>query len=340
MKSYRHSDAPLEVHGLPFYNQNGLLERVPHDVLKNLKAENPESGVIGLSKRTPGARICFRTNSKKFSVRMELGSITPDVGMSIFACQAINVMIGPHTSARFAGLVNPPDYQTLSASKTFFKSGEMEDIVLFLPRNEHVNYIEVEVEDDAIVEAPTPYKYPPILFYGSSITEGGCSCRSTNSYNALISSELDVDFYNYGFSGSARGELAIADCIADIPMSIFVYDYDHNAPTPEHLAKTHEPFFKRIREKKPKLPIVMITRPEYLHSEDTDKRAEIIYSTYKNAVDSGDKNVYFIDGRKFFGDKGALCSCDCCHPNDLGFYMMAEAIKPVIREILENKYKK
>lgn len=340
MKTYRYSDAPLEVHGLPFYPMNGLLERLPYDVIENLRAENPTSGVINLSKRTPGARICFRTNSKKFTVRMELAAMNADVGMSIFACQAINVLIGPHKTARFAGLVYPPNYDTLTAERTFSKSGETEDVVLYFPRNEHVKNIEVDFEDDAVVEAPTPYKYPPILFYGSSITEGGCCCRVTNVYNALISSDLDVDFYNFGFSGSARGELSIADCIAGIPMSIFVYDYDHNAPNPEHLERTHEPFFRRIREKNPDLPVIMITRPSYVGSADTDRRAEIIYSTYKNALDSGDRNVYFIDGRKFFGDKGALCSCDDCHPNDLGFYMMAEAIEPTVREILEARYGK
>ena len=75
MKTYRYSDAPLEVHGLPFYPVNGLLERLPHDVIENLRAENPTSGVINLSKRTPGARICFRTNSKRFTVRMELAAM-------------------------------------------------------------------------------------------------------------------------------------------------------------------------------------------------------------------------------------------------------------------------
>ena len=249
-------------------------------------------------------------------------------------------MIGPHTNARFAGLVNPPNYNTLTAEKTFTKSGKMEDITLFLPRNEPVKNIEIEVDDDALVESPTPYKYPPILFYGSSITEGGCCCRVTNAYNALISAELDVDFYNYGFSGSALGELSLADCIADIPMSIFVYDYDHNAPTPEHLKKTHEPFFRRIREKNPYLPVIMVTRPVYEPSEDTDIRAEIIRETYENAINSGDKNVYYVDGRTFFGDNGPLCSCDCCHPNDLGFYMMAETIKPIVKSILEEKYGK
>ena len=340
MKIYKYNHAPLEIHGLPFYENNQLLQRLPAETIEKLKIENPTSSVLDLQKRCPGARICFRTNAKQFTVRLELAKISPDVGMSIFACQSINVMIGPHTNARFAGLVNPPDYNTLTAEKTFTKSSKMEDITLFFPRNEPVKNIEIEVDDNALVESPTPFKYPPILFYGSSITEGGCCCRATNAYNALISAELDVDFYNYGFSGSARGELSLAECIADIPMSIFVYDYDHNAPTPEHLKKTHEPFFRRIREKNPNLPVIMVTRPVYEPSEDADIRAEIIRETYENAINSGDKNVYYVDGRTFFGDKGPLCSCDCCHPNDLGFYMMAETIKPIVKSILEEKYGK
>ena len=157
----------------------------------------------------------------------------------------------------------------------------------------------------------------------------------TNVYNSIISQDLDVDFYNFGFSGSARGEMAIADCIADIPMSVFVYDYDHNAPTVEHLKKTHEPFFRRIREKNPDLPVVMVTKPVFFHWDSVDACAEVIHATYQNAVDAGDKNVYFVDGREFFGDKAPMCSCDDCHPNDLGFYMMAEKIEPIIRKILE-----
>jgi len=340
MKTYRYSDAPLEIHGLPYYERDRKLERVPDDVLEKLLAENPTSGIKSLGKRCPGARVCMRSDTKKFTVRLEMASISPDVGMAIFDCQAINVMVGSHTNARFLGLVNPPNYDTPKAEKTFLKSGEMEDIVLWFPRNERVVTIEIDVEDDATVLAPTPYRYPPMLYYGSSITEGGCCCRMTNVYNALISSDLDVDFYNYGFSGSARGELALADAIADIPMSIFVYDYDHNAPSVEHLQKTHEPFFCRIREKNPDLPVIMVTRPSYIPSSDTDRRAEVIYATYRNAVNAGDKNVWFVDGREFFGNRAALCSCDNCHPNDLGFYFMAEKIKPIVREILESRYAK
>ena len=63
----------------------------------------------------------------------------------------------------------------------------------------------------------------------------------------------------------------------------------------------------------------------------------IIYKTYLNAVDNGDKNVYFIDGKTIYEDVGYdLCTVDGCHPNDLGFWCMANSIENVIRNILNN----
>lgn len=100
---------------------------------------------------------------------------------------------------------------------------------------------------------------------------------------------------------------------------------------------THETFFKRIREKQPDLPTVMMTRPAIVYGKNEKKRREIVLNTYRNALASGDKNVYFIDGEAFFGTKDRhLCTADGTHPNDLGFYRMAEVIEPVIKKILES----
>ncbi|MBR6790520.1 MAG: hypothetical protein IKM31_06620 [Oscillospiraceae bacterium] len=333
MKTYRYSDAPLEVHGLPFFGENGILERIP----AHTREEVPSLAFLG--RRCPGARICFRTDSPTVTVKMEFETLTPDIGMSIYSCQAAYVMIGERKTARYAGLVCPPDYQTKTAEKTFEKSKEMEEVVIWLPRNEIIADFSVTVEDGAKVEAPTPYRYPAMLYYGSSITEGGCCSRVDNAYNALISRHLDVDYVNFGFSASAKGEPAMAKLIADIPMSIFVLDYDHNANTPELLEATHEPFFRIIREKNPDLPIVILTRPDFDYDPASPRRREIIRATYENAVKSGDKNVWFIDGENFFGEKERhACTFDCCHPNDLGFYRMAAVIEPVVKAILEERY--
>ena len=139
-----------------------------------------------------------------------------------------------------------------------------------------------------------------------------------------------------GFSGSARGELEMADYLSALPMSVLVYDYDHNAPDADWLARTHEAFFRRIRANRPTLPVVMLTRPDFDFDPASPARREVIRRTFENARASGDKNVYFIDGETLFGAaERQFCTVDGCHPNDLGFYRMADAVEPVLREILE-----
>ncbi len=80
-------------------------------------------------------------------------------------------------------------------------------------------------------------------------------------------------------------------------MSVFFYDYDHNAPSIGHLKETHEKGFKAIRKQNPELPIVIMSRPVYYPAEFETERFNIIKDTYENAVKNGDKNVYLIDGK-------------------------------------------
>ena len=116
-------------------------------------------------------------------------------------------------------------------------------------------------------------------------------------------------------------------------------DYDHNAPSVDHLKETHEPFFRRIREKNPDLPVVMLTKPDYDYDARGAERRAIIRATYENAVAAGDKNVYFVDGETYFGSEDReLCTVDRVHPNDIGHYRMAAMVEPIIKKILEERY--
>lgn len=115
-------------------------------------------------------------------------------------------------------------------------------------------------------------------------------------------------------------------------MSVFVYDYDHNAHTIDNLEKTYERMFKKIREANPDLPIIMMNRPKYYLTDAEKTRKEIIETTYKNALNAGDKNVYYIDNialTKLCKDLGTV---DNCHPTDFGFYSIAEALILVLKE--------
>ena len=332
MKSYSINNPPIKVYGIPFFDKTKRLARLPDELMEKL----PNLDFLG--RRVPGGRVCFRTNSPRFTVKLVFKTLSVDIGMAIYSCQSVSVFVGEKTSSRFLGIACPRDYNTKEIYGTFNKSDKMEDVTILLPRNEIIDTVDIEIEDGAEMEAPTPYKHEkPILYYGSSITEGGISCNMANAYNAIISRHLDTDYINLGFSGNAKGELEMADYINTIDFSIFVYDYDHNAPTVEYLWKTHEPFFKRIREKHPDTPVVMMTRPCAVYGEDERARREAVLNTYNNAMAAGDENVYFIDGETFFGscpDK-ELCLIDTVHPNDYGFHLMAQKIEPVIKMLLK-----
>ena len=211
------------------------------------------------------------------------------------------------------------------------------EVLINMPLYSGISDITITLEANALIAAPLPRDFDkPILFYGSSITQGGCASRPGNSYQAIISAWNNVDYVNLGFSGGAKAEDEIIAYIKDLPMSVFVYDYDHNAPTVEHLRNTHEKMFKAIRAAQPDLPILMLSRPKYYINEEEEQRLEIIKTTYQNAIHNGDKNVYFIPGKKLMElarDEGTV---DGCHPTDLGFYSMAMAIEPVLKAILED----
>ena len=62
----------------------------------------------------------------------------------------------------------------------------------------------------------------------------------------------------------------------------------------------------------------------------------MILDTYRRAKNRGDRRVYFIDGADLFGENDRDgCTVDGCHPNDLGFWRMAQTVLPVLRQALE-----
>ena len=329
---------PLRVYGLlPYYDGEGF-SKCHREILETIPR------IMALGSRSCGGRICFRTNAKMLTVHMTLAFVCYDIGMSTYSCSSANVFIGARPHAEFAGLVCPAgdlrEKEHAEAHASFSLSGEWQDVTVLLPRNETVTAFSVEIDDDAQMAPPSPYRNArPVVFDGSSITEGGCPTRIGCNYVSLLSNRLNLDVINYGFSGNARGDLRFAEYILKSDPSIFVYDYDHNAPSPDELAATHERFFRLIREARPDLPVIMMTRPDFLCDDDAAARRAIVRRTYENALAAGDRLVRFIDGGTFFPP--ALrrdCSVDNVHPNDMGFHYMAEAAAPHILDFLEMGY--
>lgn len=335
MKFYSITESPIKIYGLAVKDaENRKFYKLSEEML----AKMPRYDYLG--RRTAGGRVRFVTDAAKMVIRMTLACTKEDINIPLSGSAGADVYLGVGLQSRFIGYIAPKEHvqEEISVEKEFNLDGEKVVVTINLPRNDHLLGMEIGVEMDALIEEAPEYTIAqPIIFYGSSITEGGCASRAGNAYTSIVCRWLDADYCNYGFSGSAKGEPVFAEFIAGLEnISALVYDYDHNAPTPEHLAETHEAFFQIIRRAKPDLPVLMMSRPDLKDGvEDAAERAEIIRRTYQNAVDAGDKNVWFLDGRTFFGEMGREeCTVDGTHPNALGFMRMAEKIYPMLKEIL------
>ena len=309
------------------YHDGEGYRRIPADV-----AENTNERVIRLSKNTAGGRVRFVTDSPYIVIRADYdhcGAMThmPGTGVGGF-----DVYIYDNGKEYYDSTFRPflPENSKggYQGARDFPTSG-LKTININFPLYNPVDDLFIGIKEGSVLLPAPDYRIEkPIVYYGSSITQGGCASRPGMAYEALVTRHFDINHINLGFAGAARGEDAIVEYIAGLDMGIFVLDYDHNAPTREHLSATHEKMFKRIREAHPTLPVVMMSRPKFKKTESEVARAEIIKRTYDNARLSGDENVYFIDGSELCPDNDT--TVDDCHPNDYGFKCMADRL---IREL-------
>lgn len=324
---YDANQPPFAIHGI-FYD-SGKYRRIPEKI-----AQSVNDGVYFLHAHTAGGRVRFKTNSPYVAIHAKMPNIGKMPHFALTGSAGFDLYIGKSPEKYFATFVPPFEIQEGYESVVNFNSAEMREININFPLFSEVSELYIGISNDSEIYPPEPYRLEkPIVYYGSSITHGGCASRPGNSYESIVSRKLDVDYINLGFSGSARAEDEIAEYISKLQMSAFVYDYDHNAPTAEHLNNTHEKMFKIIRNANPDLPIIMLSRPKFSLSEDEEKRLDIIKATYQNAIDSGDNNVYLIDGRNLMKTAKDEGTVDGCHPNDLGFMSMAEELGEFLKKI-------
>ena len=329
---------PMELGGFAWYGSEGAFCRLPRNALERMN-----EGVRTLAWHTSGGRVRFRTDSPLIALSAELDSAADMSHMPRTGSGGFDLFFGTGADMRFVkGVRHEAGSRIVEGVFVSNLPRRMRDCTIYFPLYRGVTSARLGLTADSEIQAPRPCgTKAPLVFYGSSITQGGCASRPGNAYTALVARRLDADFINLGFSGSARGEPAMAEVIASMTMSAFIMDYDCNAPDPEHLRRTHQPFFQVIRDAQPRLPVVMVSRPDYHHDVHDERHAgdkarlDIIRATCRAAVDAGDRHVRFVDGSRLFGDDNRdACTVDGCHPNDLGFYRMARGIAPAVREAL------
>ena len=339
--------APFRLEGLGWYEENGhAFYRLP----KTMTEAEINAGALSLANHTSGVCVRFRSDTPELVIRAKLANSCDMSHMPRAGSMGFDTYRKlPGGELLYNRTIKPaPGTVELETECGKNPDGLLCEWVVNFPLYGGVEKVEIGLKEGCMILPPLPHRVPhPVLFYGSSITQGGCASRPGNAYSSMLCRQVDAEQINLGFSGNGKGEIAVAKAIGGLKLSAFIMDYDHNAPTPEHLEATHEPFFRAVRKAQPDLPVIILSmcdiRSYILHSNNPGTtestaadRREIIRRTWQHAVDAGDRNVYFIDGETLFGKKMYdACTVDGCHPNDLGFYRMFKHVLPVLKTALK-----
>lgn len=324
-------DPRLAVHGLPWFNEDKpTLRRLPLRLKDRFRQP-----VWDLAQDPSGGRIRFRTDSTKIGLVAENPRFSNMHHMASVGENGFDLYVGHD----YLGSAWPDGAGKIAREWRVSRERKMHDITLYLPLYKAVTIQELSLDADARLEPATPYAiHKPIVYYGSSITQGGCASNPGGSCQAILERRLDADFVNLGFSGNGLGEPALAEAICELDPSCIVLDFWGN-PSAEQYAAALPPFVDILRRKWPRLPILVIS-PFYFPAEESGGDVAREQSAKRRTAQefvqqrrkSGDRAIIFVDGLKMLNRDQTSGLVDGVHCNSLGFFFNAQGLEPFLRK--------
>ncbi|MEI7634877.1 MAG: SGNH/GDSL hydrolase family protein [bacterium] len=206
------------------------------------------------------------------------------------------------------------------------------EYLLYLPLYHPVTGLKIGIDPGASI-APAPPRPAgrnrPIVFYGTSITQGGCASRAGMCHVAILGRWLGRETINLGFSGSGKLEPELAPLLAEIDAEAFVIESLPNMNR-EQVAERVAPAARILRAKHPGMHILLVENPLCARNAPQNVTLRKVFEQLQK---EGVKQIYLLPADKQLAgrENGTV---DGVHPTDLGFLRMAEAYMPVMRQML------
>ena len=329
---------PLE--GRAFNDTEHYYDRLPAGVTTNVN-----KGVRSMKHHTSGMLFRFRTDSPKLTFKwvpynagLSMDHM-PSTGMSGIDVYRFDTEKGQWLYVKTGRIWDGKKGGSLAIT---WKPGDA--CLVNLPLYNGLKSFELGIDPKAKIEALGPRASgvdKPVVFYGTSITHGGCCSRPGLGFVNWVGRDLDVPVVGLGFSGSGVMEFEMSEHLARIDASCYVLDCLWNMSLREKdrpgraVETNYEPFIRNLRAKRPGVPIVMAEHCNVYGNVKSDSDL-FIRKLYEKLVAEGWTNlVYLPNDEMYTGDyEGTV---DGCHPNDLGMQSMKNAFGKAVRAALKLK---
>ena len=323
------------VYGLPWFSEDSpVLRRLPARLKDTFRP-----AVWSLAQQPSGGRIRFRTDSKTVGIMAENPGFSNMHHMPSVGENGFDIYVGHD----YLASAWPDKDGKIAQTWGVGRERKMRDITIYLPLYKAVTIQSLSFDPDARLEPATPYAVTrPVVYYGSSITQGGCASNPGGSCQAILERKLNADFVNLGFSGNGLGEPALAEAIRELDASCIVLDFWGN-PSAEQYAAALPVFVDLLRQKRPEVPI-LVTSPFYFPSEEANApvarsqatKRQFAHDFVESRRKKGDHHITFVDGLKMLNRGQTSGLVDGVHCNSLGFYFNAQGLEPFLKKALRS----
>ena len=221
--------------------------------------------------------------------------------------------------------------------------GKMHEYMLYLPLYDGVQWLEIGVDSSATVSLPmlnSPKVGKKLIFYGTSILQGGCATHPGMVATSLIQRDLDMECVNIGISGEGKMDYCMARAMATIPdVAAFILDPIPNCTKDMCDSLTYD-FVNILRQARPDVPIFMVEGQMYSYAKYSGFYSKYLpqknYEFHKNYLKlkaENPRNLYYIDCKGLYGPNNDG-TVDGIHLTDLGFYYYAQKLEPYLKAVL------
>ena len=294
-----------------------------------------------LSRNSSGMAVRFRSNSTQVAVKWEsLVNFHMD-HMTDVAVKGLDLYCLEGKNWYFVNSARPIGKSTESSLISGMEAKERE-FMIYLPLYDGLVSLSIGIDAGASINQPaieSPVREKPVVFYGTSILQGGCASRPGMAHTNIISRRLNRECINLGFSGNAFLDLEVAKVIAEVEASVFVLDFVPNASVAK-MKERMETFYRIIRGKHPDTPIIFIEDPIFPHTfydervaKEVRRKNDTLKEIFNHLKKRNEKNIILISSKNMLGENGEA-TVDGIHFTDLGMMRYADLVCPVIKKAI------